>query len=41
MVFANLLCAVIPHAARKDRTPIEIKYRSAEDKNAHRIGHIE
>src|SRR5215211_2535404 len=34
MVLADLLCAVFPRAARKNRTPIEIKERSAEGRKA-------
>jgi hypothetical protein len=32
MVLTDNLCTVFPRSARKNRTPVEIKYHSAEGK---------
>jgi hypothetical protein len=37
MVLYDHLCSVFPRGARKNRTPTEIRYRSAEGKNADRV----
>jgi hypothetical protein len=37
MVLYDYLCSVFPRYARKNRTPTEIRYRSAEGKNADRV----
>jgi len=37
MVLYDHLCSVFPRGTRKNRTSTEIRYRSAEGKNADRV----